>query len=121
MVSDTAITVTGAEETAAFMTNAAASVKEAITEGLAEVGNDIHNTTTSLAPVDTGFMQSQINVNNFGDSLLAKAGADYSSYVDEGTSRMSAQPFFTEPIKEIAGGASQIIDSIITNRIGSNR
>src|SRR6266496_5383644 len=121
MISNTSVTVTGAQETAAFMNNAASSVTESISEGLAEVGNDIRNTTTSLAPVDTGFMQSQINVNNFGDSLLAKAGADYSSYVDEGTSRMSAQPFFTEPIKEIAGGASQIIDSIITNRIGSNR
>lgn len=117
----TSITVTGAQETAAFMNNAAESVAESISEGLTEVGNDIRQTTTGLAPVDTGFMQSQITVNHSADSLDCKAGADYSSYVDEGTSRMSAEPFFTEPIKEIAAGANEVIENMITGHIGSNR
>src|SRR5947208_16658706 len=96
-MAETSITVTGAEETAQFINNTASSLASMIGEGLSEIGNNILNTTTSAAPVDTGFMQSQISVDNFGDSLLARAGADYSSYVDEGTSRMSAEPFFTEP------------------------
>jgi hypothetical protein len=121
MVKQEVVTVTGAEETAAFLRNAGLALTEAISEGLSEAGNEMHNKSQGLAAVDTGFMKSQINVTHQATSLLAVAGADYSSYVDEGTSRMRAQPFFTEPIKEIAGQIGTIVNDLITKKIGSNR
>lgn len=48
-----------------------------------------------LAPVDTGFMKRSITLksHNGGESATVKPEAEYASYVEYGTRRMSAQPF----------------------------
>jgi hypothetical protein len=121
MVQEEVITVTGAEETAQFINNVASSLGSMIGEGLSQIANNIETTTRAAAPVDTGFLKSQITVTHSNTGLEARAGADYSSFVDQGTSRMSAEPFFTSNTMEILAGASAVIDGIITKQIGSNR
>lgn len=86
----------------------------ALSDSMDELANDINDTTTSLAPVDTGFLLHSITVNKVSDfQVNAHAGADYASYVDEGTRKMNAQPFFEEPINQAAENlASKIEDKL---------
>ena len=56
---------------------------------------------TSLCPVDTGYLCSTIDAGGDESSVYAEATAEYAEYVEYGTSRMGAQPFF-EPALEAA-------------------
>ena len=58
---------------------------------------------TSLCPVRTGYLCGSISAGGGGDYAYAEASADYAQYVEYGTSRMGAQPFF-EPALEAALG-----------------
>ena len=96
-----------------FGVTAPADIKTGVNNGLQEIATAIESTTTGLAPVDTGFMKSQIDVMILNDTITAHAGADYSSYVDQGTSRMSAQPFFSEPIRGITTAINTTVEGAI--------
>jgi HK97 gp10 family phage protein len=54
-----------------------------------------------LAPVDTGFLRNSIQALKTGDlSAVVFVGAEYGVYVEFGTRRMRAQPFFTPAADE---------------------
>lgn len=56
---------------------------------------------TTLVPVDTGYLRSTINAETDGYSYcMAEATADYAQYVEYGTFRMEAQPYFTPALEE---------------------
>lgn len=55
---------------------------------------------TSLCPVRTGNLQGSINAGGIGNMVYAEATAEYAQYVEYGTSRMSAQPFFEPALEE---------------------
>lgn len=52
-------------------------------------------------PVRTGYLRSTISASTDGISMNCIAGAEYAQYVEYGTSRQSAQPYF-EPALQIA-------------------
>lgn len=52
-------------------------------------------------PVRTGYLRSTISASSTASSITCMAGADYAQYVEYGTSRQSAQPYF-EPALQIA-------------------
>ena len=59
---------------------------------------------TSLVPVDTGYLQSTIHAEVVGLTVSTGANAEYASYVEYGTWKMAAQPYFT-PAMEAANEA----------------
>lgn len=63
---------------------------------------------TSLVPVDTGFLQSTIESDSDGEEAWAEAGAEYAQYVEYGTWKMDAQPYF-EPAVEAGLAAFQAL------------
>ena len=52
-------------------------------------------------PVRTGYLRSTISADYTASSITCMAEADYAQYVEYGTSRQSAQPYF-EPALQIA-------------------
>lgn len=52
-------------------------------------------------PVRTGYLRSTISASSTASSISCVVGADYAQYVEYGTSRQSAQPYF-EPALQIA-------------------
>lgn len=52
-------------------------------------------------PVRTGYLRSTISASSTASSITCIVEADYAQYVEYGTSRQSAQPYF-EPALEIA-------------------
>jgi Bacteriophage protein of unknown function (DUF646). len=86
----------------------AAFSKEAIKfEGMVaaeldRIGSLMQDRASMDAPVDTGYMASHIEKEVTGkDTVTVVATAEYSGYVDKGTSRMAANPFFTRNVELI--------------------
>ena len=52
-------------------------------------------------PVRTGYLRSTISASSTASSITCMVGAEYAQYVEYGTSRQSAQPYF-EPALQIA-------------------
>lgn len=83
------------------------TIPQALTDGirsaLEDLRTDIEQRTTQLCPVRTGALKNSINISLTDDdyTIEAVAGMDYASYVDLGTRKMHAQPFFTDPINEL--------------------
>ena len=55
---------------------------------------------TDLVPVDTGYLQSTIHATTSGGSADFFADAEYAQYVEYGTSKMGAQPYFEPALDE---------------------
>lgn len=55
---------------------------------------------TSLCPVRTGYLCGSISAGGGADYAYAEASAEYAQYVEYGTSRMGAQPFFEPALEE---------------------
>ena len=53
----------------------------------------------STVPVDTGYLQSSISADTDGEFCEAEASAEYAQYVEYGTWKMAAQPYFTPAIE----------------------
>lgn len=76
--------------------------------GLSDIANNIENnfadiigqgaqtvceSAKSLCPVDTGRLQSSINVQSGGNTAAISADTEYAVFVEFGTSKMAAQPY----------------------------
>jgi HK97 gp10 family phage protein len=61
---------------------------------LLAVANDICDAARIYAPVLTGNLKAQLVVVDGGDSIEIQSNAPYSLYVEFGTVKMPAQPFF---------------------------
>lgn len=63
-------------------------------------------TATGLVPVDTGYLQSSISASGGDTFCECEAGAEYAQYVEFGTWKMGAQPYFV-PALEAALSAAE--------------
>lgn len=70
------------------------AVKQAVTQN----GFEMEGKAKLLAPVDTGNLRRNINIAVEGSSnqinAIVQSNAEYSLYVEHGTSKQQAQPFF---------------------------
>lgn len=98
------VQIKGLDELQTLFADAPKQLQDGITDSLSDLASEIFDTTTGLCPVDTGALRGSIEVRKSEDSIEASAGMDYASYVDEGTSKMDAQPFFQDPIDRIMEG-----------------
>lgn len=69
--------------------------------------------STSLVPVDTGFLQSTLDAGSSGDEAYAEASAEYAQYVEYGTWKMEAQPYFEPAVDEGAATFFQLADEAV--------
>lgn len=54
------------------------------------------------APVDTGFLQTSIETQKIDElTALVSVGAEYGIYVEMGTTRMPAQPYFLPAFEQV--------------------
>jgi len=70
---------------------------------VAKAANDIEGQAKSRAPVDTGFLKSSIQGRMITPThWRVTVGASYGAYVEFGTRKMAAQPYFLPAIAAVA-------------------
>ena len=90
---------TGIDQYRASMRLAATTVGARAAAATRKAGADITRDAKTLAPVDTGNLRASIGMETTGDgragSMTVSIGptAHYGAYVEQGTSRMAAQPY----------------------------
>ena len=68
-------------------------LKKELKDALPDIAAAGVNAIKSDCPVDTGNLRNHITGEVSGDSIIWVSGVEYSSYLEFGTSRMSANPF----------------------------
>ena len=63
---------------------------------------------TTLVPVDTGYLQSTITADTDGTFCECEAYAEYAQYVEYGTWKMGAQPYFEPALEEALAAAEPL-------------
>ena len=66
----------------------------------------------SLVPVDTGYLKSTLSASSSGTLLIAEASAEYAEYVEYGTWKMAAQPYFEPAFQEACARAYSVAHSL---------
>lgn len=110
-------TVDGLDELIDSLGNAGDVIKDAITDQLEQLRDDIEQQTTALCPVDTGALLDSIDISVSDFTLTAIAGMDYASYVDQGTRYMDAQPFFEDPINDLVDDFADQLEEAIASSL----
>ena len=67
-------------------------------------------TATDLVPVDTGYLQSTLTGFTDGEEVVCETLCDYAQYVEYGTIKMGAQPYFEPAIDAALGAATPLWD-----------
>jgi HK97 gp10 family phage protein len=89
------VTITGVPQLLSRLQAVPQKINAAIAQGFQEAGQQMVGDMQSTCPVDTGELQSSIGVAEASSSTLRiEVGADYGIYVEMGTWKMAAQPFF---------------------------
>ena len=85
----------GLDEFTSRLEQAADTLSEQIADALSAAGDAFVDSAQGMAPVDTGFLRDSISVTSATDTeVVIESEADYSLFVEEGTWKMTAQPFF---------------------------
>lgn len=78
------------------------SFEKDIESELNRIGDLMQQRASAEAPVDTGYLAAHIEKKPSGEgSVTVTAIAEYSGYVDAGTYKMAANPFFTKNVELI--------------------
>jgi HK97 gp10 family phage protein len=75
------------------LNSAGAYVEERAPLAVSKVGHDMESTAQEIVPVDTGYLKSSISLDVVGLGFELGPTAEYGGYVEEGTSRMSPEPY----------------------------
>lgn len=96
---------------AADLQTGAAEIQPKAELAVAKTAYDIVGTAQVLVAVDTGFLKSTIDTDV--DGLDAEVGptAEYGGYVEEGTSKMAAQPYLGPAFDQNIGGLEDALGS----------
>lgn len=92
------VRITGDKKLRAQLANLGRQARDACAEVVEEWADDVQNTAEQLVPVDTHYLQTQIEDRVDTRALGAEVGiwddeAYYARFVEHGTSSMEAQPF----------------------------
>ena len=69
------------------------------------------NEARALCPIRTGNLVSSISGGASSEGFTAQAAADYAEYVEYGTWKMSAQPYFVEPFQMAGESCAEAIQT----------
>ena len=110
--------IEGDDEIVSAFERIADALTRNIASALREAADLIVSNAQANAPVDTGFLQDNIQITSESDtSITVTSEAGYSGFVEYGTSRMSAQPFFEPAIEEARSEIEQIFRDAISGSL----
>ena len=79
---------------------------------LSELGEQMVSEMQGNCPVDTGLLQSEIAVTEVSaDKLVVESPTDYAGFVNFGTWKTGAQPYFSNTVDTVEAGGGDLIDN----------
>lgn len=106
------IEIEGLDAAVSRLDEAADTTSETLADALRAAGDAFVESAQAAAPVDTGYLRDNITITTSSDTeVVIESEAEYSLFVEEGTSKMSAQPFFFQA----ADAAIQELQQSISN------
>lgn len=76
-----------------------------------EYANLMYSTMRSVVPVRTGYLKSTIGKSSATTEIAVYVDAPYAGYVNFGTSRQKAQPYFTSTVQQFVPQFEQAFDA----------
>lgn len=90
-------------------------------DAMQDFANIFYNQATNTVPVDTGTLQSSISADPDEDTCECHADTDYAEYVEYGTYKMDAQPYFQPAVQEALDSATVAAQDIYDEAIEEDR
>ena len=84
-------------------------------DAFAAFADAFYSIATDLVPVDTGYLQSTILAFSDDWSITAQADAEYAQYVEFGTWKMAAQPYFIPALNQAWDEAAPLFEQALAN------
>ena len=82
-------------------------------DAFAAFADTFYSVATDLVPIDTGYLFSTISSSSDDWSITAEADADYAQYVEYGTWKMDAQPYFAPALNQAWDETSYLFEEAI--------
>jgi len=84
-------------------------------EALRKLAFDIVSLAKQKAPVDTGALRGSINNEKLGKGQVVFVGVEYGAFVEFGTTRQGAQPYFVPAIREVEKDLKKTFKKVATD------
>lgn len=111
--------IEGLDQLNILFTNLNPEVKKGFQATTGKYAASMYREMITRVPVRTGYLKSTIGSASSPDRLELYVTADYAGYVNYGTSRMKARPFFTAVINEQTPKLIEELNKVISNYISS--
>ncbi len=95
------LTYTGVKGSQSALKQFEQDIPQQVTDFLETMGQIVVEEMQNLVPVDTGALQESIGYSVSGTDLTFEATEDYAGFVEFGTSKMAAQPYFMPPLDNL--------------------
>ena len=115
--------IEGLEELTTLFQNLQPTMSKKFSEITGRYGSTMFREMLSRVPVRTGYLKSTIGMTSGTDALDLFVTADYAGYVNYGTRRMKARPFFTAVVEENTPKMVQEYNQAVADALkgGSNK
>jgi HK97 gp10 family phage protein len=114
------VRIEGIDELNTLFKNLVPAMEQAFTNITNQYANTILQEMRSIVPVKTGYLKSTIGSGSSANVLELFVTAFYAGYINYGTSRMKARPFFTGPVERQAPNMIKALNQAFADYIASN-
>lgn len=93
------------------------AINGVVREALEEGAQEIFDAARSKVPIDTGALFDSISQNVSDTEFTVQATEDYAGFVEFGTVKMAAQPYFYDTANQVAKNISTVIESKLNQKL----
>lgn len=112
--------IEGLEELTTLFQNMQPNMSKKFQEITGRYGSTMLREMLSRVPVRTGYLKSTIGMTSGTDALDLFVTADYAGYVNYGTRKMKARPFFTAVVEENTPKMVQEYNQAVADALGGS-
>ena len=114
------VRIEGIDELNTLFQNLVPAMEQQFHEITGQFATKIHSEQTTRVPVKTGYLRSTIGSSSSPNSLQFFVTAFYAGFINYGTRRMKARPFFTAPVEEQAPEMIKELNQALADYIAAN-
>jgi|SRR5687768_4254506 len=114
------VRIEGIDELSTLFQNLVPTMQQAFSEITNQYANSMLQEMRSIVPVKTGYLKSTIGGGTSSNSMQLYVTAHYAQFINYGTSRIRARPFFTGPVEKQAPNMIKELNQAFADYIAAN-